>query len=91
MLAPRERAVLEVLRAAGGRVVSRSDLARAVGLAGLSTRRVDGVLVRLRRALPEGALITVRGRGWALDASVSVHAIGTSRKRASPLPETPAP
>lgn len=86
-LAPREAAVLEVLRAAAGRVVSRAELASAAGLSGLSERRVDGVLVRLRRALPEGALLTVRGRGWALD----VHRIGTSRKRASPLPETPAP
>ena len=54
---------------------------------GSSSRRVDGVLLRLRRTLPEGAVVTVRGRGWAFD----VHRIGTSRKRGSPLPETPAP
>lgn len=81
--------MLEVLRSAAGRVVSRADLARAAGLDGLSERRVDGVLVRLRRALPDGALITVRGRGWALSAAPDVHPIGTSRKRGSPLPETP--
>lgn len=89
-LAPREQAVLDVLRAAGGRVVSRAELARAAGLGGLSERRVDGVLVRLRRALPEAAVITVRGRGWALDPALAVHPIGTSRKRTSLLPETPA-
>ena len=80
-LPEREAAVLAVLEAAGGRVVSRAELARAAGLAGLSPRRVDGVLVRLRRALPEGALVTVRGRGWALTPSLSVHRVGTARKR----------
>jgi DNA-binding response OmpR family regulator len=79
-LPEREAAVLRVLREAGGRVVSRADLARAAGLGGLSERRVDGVLVRLRRALPEGALVTVRGRGWAL-ASPEPHEVGTDRKR----------
>ncbi len=77
--------MLLALETAAGNVVSRADLARAAGLDGLSERRVDGVLVQLRRALPEGALLTVRGRGWALD----VHRIGTSRKRGSPLLETP--
>ena len=85
----REQAVLAVLRAAGGRVLSRADLARAAGLEGLSARRVDGVLVRLRRALPEGALVTVRGRGWAL--TPDVHQVGTSRKHGSRPPETLAP
>ena len=79
--------MLEVLRAAEGRVVSRADLARSAGLSDLSARRVDGVLVGLRRVLPAGVLVTVRGRGWALD----VHQLGTSRKRGSPLPETPGP
>lgn len=65
-LPPREAAVLAALEAAGGRVLSRADLARAAGLAGLSPRRVDSVLVSLRRRLPPGALVTVRGRGWAL-------------------------
>ena len=79
--------MLAVLRAAGGRVVSRADLARAAGLGGLSERRVDGVLVRLRRALPGGVLVTVRGRGWALSPDVAaapdVHEVGTGPKRAS--------
>lgn len=58
--------MLDALRAAGGRVVARADLARAAGLEGLSERRVDGVLVTLRRQLPGGSLVTVRGRGWML-------------------------
>jgi DNA-binding response OmpR family regulator len=65
-LTARESAVLAVLRAAGGRVVARADLAKAAGLDGLSERRVDGVLVSLRRHLPEGAVVSVRGRGWLL-------------------------
>lgn len=89
-LSDREAAVLDVLRAARGRVVPRAELARAAGLAGLSERRVDGVLVRLRRALPEGVLVTVRGRGWALSAAPGVHEVGTGRKRAGHPDETPS-
>ena len=84
----REAAVLAALREAGGRVVSRTDLARAAGLGGLSERRVDGVLVRLRRRLPSGSLVTVRGRGWALVRAPDVHETGTVRKRASHPGET---
>ena len=83
--------MLEVLSAAGGRVVGREALAAGAGLDGLHPRRVDAVLVRLRRALPDGALVTVRGRGWALAGSYDVHRIGTSRKRSGPRQETPAP
>ena len=85
----REAAVLAVLRAAGGRVVSRADLARAAGLAGLSVRRVDGVLVRLRRTLPAGSLVTVRRRGWALVPAPDVHQVGTAPKRAGHPAGTP--
>ena len=93
-LPEREAAVLAALQAAGGRVVSRAELARTAGLAGLSPRRVDGVLVRLRRVLPDGALVTVRGRGWALVpalvATLDVHRLGTLRKRAGHPGGTPA-
>lgn len=82
-LPEREAAVLAALEAAGGRVLSRSELARAAGLAGLSERRVDGVLVGLRRVLPDGALVTVRGRGWALAPTPYVHELGTASKRGS--------
>ena len=88
-LPEREAAVLAVLEAAGGRVVGRAELARAAGLDGLSRRRVDGVLVQLRRVLPEGALVTVRGRGWALAPAPDVHRVGTPRKRAGHRDGTP--
>ena len=84
----REAAVLAVLQQAQGRVVSRVELARAAGLDGLSERRVDGVLVLLRRVLPSGALVTVRGRGWALVGPPGVHQLGTLPKRASHAPGT---
>jgi DNA-binding response OmpR family regulator len=59
-----EQSVLDVLLSAGGRVVSRESLAERAGLANLSERRVDSVLVALRRALGADSIITVRGRGW---------------------------
>ncbi len=90
-LPEREAAVLAVLSDAGGRVVSRAELARAAGLGELSERRVDGVLVRLRRLLPEGSLVTVRGRGWALVGAPDVHQVGTGSKRASHPSGTPSP
>ena len=89
-LPEREAAVLAVLEAACGRVVGRTELARAAGLADLSPRRVDGVLVRLRRVLPDGALVTVRGRGWALLPAPDVHRVGTLRKRPGHPGGTPA-
>ena len=90
-LPEREAAVLAVLRAAAGRVVSRTELAQAAGLADLSARRVDGVLVGLRRVLPAGRLVTVRGRGWALAADVPPHEVGTAQKRGSHPRGTPRP
>ncbi len=64
-LTPRERAVLEALEADRGRVLGRAELARRAGLDALSARRVDAVLVGLRRHV--GAeLVTVRSRGWML-------------------------
>ena len=48
------------------RVVGRLELARAAGLAGLSERRCDSVLVGVRRLLGPQSIITVRSRGWRL-------------------------
>ena len=61
-LNPREAVLLQTLLANQGRVVTRTELARAVGLR-QQARRVDVHLVNVRRALDD-SLINVRGRGW---------------------------
>jgi DNA-binding response OmpR family regulator len=62
-----ERAVLDVLLDAQGRVVSRRELIRRAGLRDASPRRADSILVRLRREPGIGEIRTVRGRGWILE------------------------
>jgi DNA-binding response OmpR family regulator len=61
-----ERAVLAALQLAEGRVIGRAELAARSGLGDLSARRVDSILVGLRRNLGEGSIVTVRARGWRL-------------------------
>lgn len=68
-LTPQERAVLDALAARSGRVVSRSELARAVGVADLSERRCDSLVVAVRRAVGAERVVTVRRRGWMLVAA----------------------
>jgi DNA-binding response OmpR family regulator len=67
-LGPQERAVLAVLIANRGRVVSRYELARQAGVANCTERRIDSLLVGIRRALGPDAIVTVRRRGWMLVA-----------------------
>ena len=67
-LCDREMALLTTLEGARGRVVTRTELARAAGLR-QAPRRVDVHLVNVRRHLHEstaGRLVNVRGRGWML-------------------------
>ena len=62
----RERAVLAVLVEHHGRVVDRSSLRHQAGLGELNPRRCDALLVRVRAALGDDAIVTVRRRGWML-------------------------
>jgi DNA-binding winged helix-turn-helix (wHTH) protein len=61
-----EHAVLSILLDNAGRVVGRREIARSAGLAELSERRCDSLLVQVRRQLGADSIITVRRRGWML-------------------------
>lgn len=76
-LGVQERALLAVLLANRGRVVSRRELARHAGLAHLSDRRCDSLIVGIRRVLGPDAIRTVRSRGWMLLAQDEHTAPGT--------------
>jgi DNA-binding response OmpR family regulator len=65
-LGEQEQTVLNVLLINRGRVISRRELARRAGLADLSERRCDSLLVAIRRALGPQSVVTVRSRGWML-------------------------
>ena len=67
-LTPQERAVYHVLADNAGRVLSRGELARAAGIADLSERRCDSLIVGVRRAVGHERVRTVRRRGWMLVA-----------------------
>jgi DNA-binding response OmpR family regulator len=69
-LGEQEQSVLRVLVETRGRVISRRELARRAGLAELSERRCDSVLVSIRKALGADSLVTVRSRGWMLSDTV---------------------
>ncbi len=66
-LSAQELAVLRALHDTMGRVVSRRELARRVGIADRNERRCDSLLVGLRRVLGPHAITTVRSRGWMLE------------------------
>jgi DNA-binding response OmpR family regulator len=65
-LTPQERAVFEVLAENAGRVLSRAELARRAGIADLSARRCDSLIVGIRRRIGHERVRTVRRRGWML-------------------------
>ena len=75
-----EIAVLRVLVERAGKVTGRHDLNRLAGLDG-TVRRSDTALVAIRRCLGEGAIVTVRRRGWMLhdDAASAARALLDSK------------
>ena len=60
--------MFQVLAANTGRVLSRAELARRAGIADLSTRRCDSLIVGIRRGIGADRVRTVRRRGWMLVA-----------------------
>ena len=66
-LGTQERAVLIVLDNEAGKVVSRRELARRIGIENLSERRCDSLIVGVRKVLGPDAIRTVRSRGWMLE------------------------
>ncbi len=66
-LGAKELLLLKVLVDARGRVVSRTELRRRVGLQ--SDRRCDDLLVNVRRAVGPDVVQNVRSRGWRVDPS----------------------
>jgi DNA-binding response OmpR family regulator len=61
-----ELAVYQALLDRRGRVVSRSELARAAEIADLCDRRCDSLIVGIRRVIGSERIVTVRRRGWML-------------------------
>lgn len=71
-LSPAEIAALTVFAASPGRAISRSELARRMGLRDRSPRRTDSVLSDLRRNLGRPDLFqNVRGRGWLVAEAIT--------------------
>jgi DNA-binding response OmpR family regulator len=64
-LSDKDRAVLRVLIERVGKVTDRASLNKMAGLTG-TPRRCETILVTLRRALGEDAIVTIRRRGWML-------------------------
>lgn len=64
-LSDKDRAVLRVLVERAGKVTDRISLNKLAGLTG-TPRRCETILVTLRRALGDEAIVTIRRRGWML-------------------------
>ncbi len=56
----------QVLASNAGRVMSRSEISRQAGIAELSERRCDSLIVGIRRRIGADRITTVRRRGWML-------------------------
>jgi DNA-binding response OmpR family regulator len=63
-LTSQEQILVELLRSSNGRVFGRTELARAAGIAPANSRRIDVLLVSVRRSLGAEAIVNVRNRGW---------------------------
>ena len=74
-LSDKDRAVLRVLVERAGKVTDRISLNKLAGLTG-TPRRCETILVTLRRALGEDAIVTVRRRGWMLTEAAVPRARG---------------
>ncbi len=69
-LSDQEHAVFNAINAARGRLITRTELARVAQVPVTPARRVDGLLINVRRALAPEELINVRRRGWMLEAEL---------------------
>ena len=69
-LTDHERALLMILLERRGRVLTRTHLARDIGMNSAQARRIDILLVNVRRELTASGheLINVRSRGWMVSA-----------------------
>ncbi len=71
-LSEREVELLRYLAAHPGRAIARDELLgrvwRITGISGAETRTVDACVGRLREKLGEGAIRTVHGKGYLLEA-----------------------
>jgi DNA-binding response OmpR family regulator len=68
-LTDQEQALKQYLLARSTRVLTRTELAREVGLRVDQRRRVDAMLVSVRKALAADGvdLLNVRSRGWMIN------------------------
>lgn len=82
-LTDQEHALLDCLRIGTHRVLTRTELAREIGLRADQRRRVDVMLINVRKALAsEGlALVNVRSRGWMVAAQTEAATTGLLRVR----------
>lgn len=67
-LSDKDLAVLRVLFERQGKVTDRASLNKLAGLTG-TPRRCETILVTLRKALGNEAIVTIRRRGWMLSSS----------------------